>query len=77
MKVKDLIQELKCFNPESEICFSYPSGDYWGSELAKEADRVETADVAYSSYHNTYKIVDDDRLDNYDKEDLKQVVVIS
>lgn len=77
MKVKDLIQELKCFNPKSEICFSYPSGDYWGTELANEVSRVETANVTYSNYHDTNKIVDDDRLDNYDQEDLRQVVVIS
>jgi hypothetical protein len=77
MKVKDLIQELSCFNPESEICIAHTAGDYWGTELANEVSRVETANVTYSNYHETNKIVDDDRLDNYDQEDLKKVVVIS
>lgn len=77
MKVKELIEELKCFDEDSEVCIFSKSGDYWRTELANETNSVENVDVAYSEYHNTNKIVDDDRIDSYDEEDLKQVVLIS
>lgn len=77
MKIKELIEELNSFDGEQEICFAFPSGDYWGTTIAKEVKYVERTKVIESSYHNTYKVVDSDKEDRYDKEELRNVIMIS
>lgn len=77
MKVKELIAKLQMENGEAEVCIAQPSHDYWGSLCAREVDNIELADVTWSDYHNTNKVVDDDHIDNYEKEELKSVVLLS
>lgn len=78
MKKIDLINELSCFNDDDEIFIAFPSGDYWGSVLAKEVTEITHEQVVWSDYHNTHKIVDDEKLEKgyYDDEELKKVVML-
>ena len=79
MKKQDLIAQLSCFDDEDDICLAFPSGDYWGRVLAKEVSEVSTEQVAWSDYHNSYKLVDEEDIEKgyYEKEDLKKVIVLS
>ena len=77
MKVKELIAQLQMENGEAEVCIAQPSHDYWGTTCASEVDHIETADVTWSEYHRKNKVVDDDHLENYEKEELKNVVLLS
>lgn len=77
MKVKDLIEELSCFDGEQEVCIAQPSHDYWGTTCASEVDHIEIADVTWSEYHRKNKVIDDDHIENYEKEELKNVVLLS
>lgn len=78
MKKIDLINELSCFNDDDEIFIAFPSGDYWGSVLAKEITEIKHEQVVWSDYHNTNKVVDDEKLEKgyYDEEELKEVVML-
>ena len=77
MTKAELIQELSCFGNDDEIRIGCPSGDYWGTLLAREVTAVEMAEVTESSYHNTFKVVDDDKRDMYEPDELKKVILLS
>lgn len=77
MKVKDLKRQLSFFDNEQEVCIAQPSHDYWGTLCAREVDDVSTANVTWSDYHSTNKVVDDDHIEHYEKEELKNVVLLS
>lgn len=77
MTKAELIQALACFENDDEVRIGCPSGDYWGTFLAREVKSVEKADVTESAYHNTFKVVDDDKMDNYEPDELKKVILIS
>lgn len=77
MKVKELIAQLQMEDGEAEVCIAQPSHDYWGSVCARDVNNIELADVAWSEYHKANKVIDDDHIDNYEKEDLESVVLLS
>ena len=77
MKVKELIAQLQMEDGEAEVCIAQPSHDYCGSVCAIDVDYIELADVAWSEYHGANKVIDDDRIDYYEKEELKNVVLLS
>ena len=68
MRVQDLIDELKSYNPEAEVHFSYNYGDHWRTEVAPRVGRVDEGVVEYSEYHRMDKMVEED----YDDEDEEQ-----
>ena len=81
MTVGELKEQLEGFDEKTEVVFSYPSGDYWNTTVAKDIDDVEEGSVTYSAYHNTYKVLNDDDLYDEDgeeiiDEDYKKVVII-
>lgn len=59
-----MIEALQQFDPNDEVIFAYPSGDYWQTTVAAEIDYVEHQRVVRSSYHDTWKVVDDDHEDD-------------
>lgn len=77
MKVKELRELLSFFDDEDEVAMTQPSNDYWGTTLAKGVGSAEKVEVTFSTYHNTDKVVDLDRLDNYEKDELHEVVLLS
>ena len=80
MKVQDLIDELKSYDGEAEVHFSYGYGDYWRTQVAPRVSQVFVGPVEYSEYHRMDKLVEED----YDDEDgcgddvqqTRQVVII-
>ena len=81
MRVKELIEELENFDPESEVMFSYGYGDYWRTTVAAPAEYIDEGLVTYSAYHQQDKVVemDDDETDSDAEQDgrVRQVVIIS
>lgn len=77
MKVAELRRQLSFFDDEQEVFFAFPSGDYWGTTQAHEVDEVSEEKVVWSDYHRTHKLVDEDREDRYEDDELKEVVVLS
>lgn len=77
MKIAELRQNLSFFPDDAEVVLASPSGDFWGTIKALEITNVEVANVTWSAYHNTNKIVEEDRIDRYEKHELKEVVVLS
>ena len=83
MKVKELIEILKEYDPEMEVHISYGYGDYWNTTVAPKAGYVEEGRVEYSEYHRMDKLVESDwEWDHEDEEQpeedktLKTVLVI-
>jgi hypothetical protein len=60
MTVAELIEYLEEQDQTLEVKFSYNSGDYWRTQLAKDIEEVETGLVEYSDYHRMDKVVDND-----------------
>lgn len=77
MTVRELIEELEREDGDAEVCIAQPSHDYWGSVCARDVNNIELADVAWSEYHKTNKVIDDDHLEHYEEEELKNVVLLS
>ncbi len=77
MRVKDLIEELENFDPESEVVFSYGYNDYWNTTVAAPAEYIDEGQVTYSEYHRQDKGVelDDDEMDSDNR--IRNVVIIS
>jgi hypothetical protein len=60
MTVAELIEYLEEQDQTLEVKFSYNSGDYWRTQVAKDIEEVETGLVEYSDYHRLDKVVDND-----------------
>jgi len=60
MTVAELIEYLQEQDQDLDVKFSYPSGDYWRTQLAKDIETVETGIVDYTDYHRMDKVVEDD-----------------
>jgi hypothetical protein len=60
MTVAELIEYLQEQDQTLEVKFSYNSGDYWRTQVAKDIEEVETGLVEYSDYHRMDKVVDND-----------------
>ncbi len=78
MTVQDLIDELKSYDPEAEVHFSYNYGDHWRTQVAPRVDSVETGYVTFSDYHRMPKVYepDYDEDDETDADQLTQVVIL-
>lgn len=72
MKVKELIALLQKESPESDVHYSYPSGDYWRSQLAPAVSRIKTEIIIHSGYHDKPQVVDADEHD-----EGREVLVLS
>jgi hypothetical protein len=80
MKVRELIEELKNFDPESEVHFSYNYGDHWRTIVAPAVEHADEEFVTHSEYHRMPRLLDpDEHEEAYDKGDLggPSVVVLS
>lgn len=75
MTVQELIDELQYFDSEMEVEISYPSGDYWGTQIAKPVNYAEEGTVKHSEYHRADKVVDEDS--ESEDADNRQVVLLS
>ena len=69
MKVKELIEYLRDFNPEMEVHTCYGYGDYWHTQVAPKVGYVEEAKVGYSEYHRMDKLIETDAYDDMEFED--------
>ena len=83
MKVQDLIDELKSYDPEAEVHFAYGYGDHWRTQVAPKVSRVDEAVVEYSDYHRMDKLVTiEEDYDVYDEDTgetetkVRRVVII-
>jgi hypothetical protein len=77
MRVKDLIEELENFDPNSEVVFSYGYGDYWNTTVAAAAEYIDEGHVVWSEYHRQDKVVEmeEDEMDSDGR--IRSVVIIS
>jgi hypothetical protein len=71
MTVNELKEYLEQFDGEMEVKFSYNSGDYWRTQVAKDISDVEEGYVKHSDYHRM------DQIDEDEDEDSKLVVLLS
>lgn len=76
MTVKELIEQLKNFDPDRRVAFSYDYGDHWRSEVAEDPTEVALKECVWSGYHDMYKVVDEGDIDR-DEDEVKKLVVIS
>ena len=60
MTVAELIEYLQEEDQTLEVKFSYNSGDYWRTQVAKDIETGETGLVDYSDYHRMDKVVEND-----------------
>ena len=60
MTVAELIEYLQEEDQTLEVKFSYNSGDYWRTQIAKDIETIETGLVDYSDYHRMDKVVEND-----------------
>ena len=69
MRVQDLIDELKAYDPEAEVHFAYNYGDHWRTTVTPKVTQVFDAVVEFSDYHRMDKLASED----YDDEDEESV----
>ena len=72
MTVKELMAELAGCDPDMEVHYAYPSGDYWRRTLTASIDNVGEDNIIYSDYHRTTKLVEGDS----EPEDGERSVII-
>jgi hypothetical protein len=79
MRVKDLMEYLEDFDPESEVVFSYNYGDHWRTQVAAPVEYIDEGQVVYSEYHRQDKVVerDEDEEDSEPNPKVRDVVIIS
>ena len=51
MTVKELREALEDFRDDEPVFISYPSNDYWKSEIARQAQIVDRRNLLPSPYH--------------------------
>jgi hypothetical protein len=61
MKVKELIQLLNCYGPETEVHIGYTWPDYWRTKVAPSVHDVSEGQVLRDSLHGFTLIEDDER----------------
>ena len=74
MKVGELIAALEDFDANDEVHFSYNYGDYGRTMVAPSVESVDQLSVIHSSYHNTYRLADEDEEER--GKDTRCVVVL-
>jgi hypothetical protein len=60
MTVAELIEKLESMDQESEVMFSYDIEDRSHTEVAMKVDDVDEVEVAFSDYHNMYRVLSPD-----------------
>ena len=73
MKVRELIEALRCEDPDAEVMLSYNYGDHWRTTVAEAVGRVEEMPVQYSDYHRMHRVVDDE--DDHEAGDKTAVIL--
>jgi hypothetical protein len=56
MKVRHLMDALSRMDPDMDVAFVYPSGDYWRTQILGEADDVRVRVAHYTAYHRAYAL---------------------
>lgn len=77
MRVQDLIDELKSYDPDAEVHFSYNYGDHWRTQVAPKVTEVFSGPVQYSEYHRMPKLADEDWDEDEDNTPSDHVVILS
>jgi hypothetical protein len=75
MTVRELIEMLEDFNENDEVMVSHIAHDYWRTPVAGRIDSVEDAVVDHSSYHNCFKVVEEEEAE-VENATAKHVVII-
>lgn len=72
MTVKELREQLAHCNDEDTVFFEFSSGDYVGTVLATEVTSIiaEPALVDTAQYPGYKKVVDSEKLDDYDESEF-------
>jgi hypothetical protein len=78
MRVKRLIELLRCQDPEAEVLFAHQSGDFWKTELASMVERVGMMRLEYTQYHDSWSVprVSGEGEDTDDKDGVLFAVVL-
>jgi hypothetical protein len=77
MTVEELIKLLRHFDDQDQVHITYPSGDYWHTQLAPKVTEVDNCHVQYSSYHSMDKVseLDEGEVDEDGKTSVRVVVI--
>lgn len=77
MNVKTLIEQLRQHDPEMEVRFAYPLGDYGRNTAAAEPSNVEVGEAVKSGHLADFILLDeeDDR-DDFDTRERHTCVII-
>ena len=76
MTVEQLVEMLQYLPRDMEVMFSYPSGDYIGSEICGEISVASETSVMKSDYHYTWKLYDEEKYGSDEAETYKNIVVL-
>ena len=72
LTVDELIEKLMKVQQEGNgnmpVAFTYPSGDHWQTEIASPIDDVAYGLVEYTEYHISFKVVDEEDIEQYEEE---------
>ncbi len=64
MTVNELIEALEEMRAmgmgDQTIMFSYGSGDYWGTTIARSPEHVDVERVRWTDYHRTWEVPNED-----------------
>jgi hypothetical protein len=63
MTVEQLREYLSKFPANTKVAFSFPSGDYWQTQLVSPIQRGEYTNIKYDTYHKCYKVEDEESVE--------------
>jgi len=75
MTAGEIRAQLSDFPDDKPVMFAYPSGDHWRTVLVGEIESVEPAFVAYTEYHQQFKLLDDESDENGTDEEITVIVL--
>jgi len=63
MNVRELIEQLQSFDPETEVHLAYDYGDHWHTRVAPAIRNIDEGYVKHSEYHRMDAVEDEDIAD--------------
>jgi hypothetical protein len=76
MTVADLIEELKNFDPEMRVAFSYNYGDYGRTQVVHCVRNADEERVRDNAYTRSLALIDDKDEGGSEEEDSTEVTVL-
>lgn len=75
MKVRELIERLRCEDQDTEVMIAYDYGDHSHTTVAEDIGHIEELPIQYSEYFRRHTVTTDD--EDEDEGDIVTAIILS